>query len=128
MSVQYIAEASQKLTAPELTAKRFAVTVAVSVTALPETAVVTGLPPEVASSVISVGTDCDQASIVSPQEAIKRAARIRTRQRTLGCRINLKLPHPSGMVVRPFIPDAIPISAIRPASEKLVRRNLKIPA
>jgi hypothetical protein len=47
MSVQYVAAASQKVTCPMVTGVVPAVTVAVSVTTLPEEIVVTALPAEV---------------------------------------------------------------------------------
>jgi hypothetical protein len=123
MSVQYVAEASQKLTAPDVTVKPLAVTVAVSITGLPETAVVTGLPPEVAASVVSVGTDCDQPREVSQQPAIIRVARITTWQRILACKINLKLLSAAGKVSRFFIRAGISVSPIQPALKTLVTRD-----
>jgi S-adenosylmethionine/arginine decarboxylase-like enzyme len=51
MSVQYLAAASQKFTCPGVTGVVPVVTVAVSVTTLPEATVVMTLPPEVTASV-----------------------------------------------------------------------------
>ena len=52
MSVQYGADASQKVTCPGVTAVLPAVTVAVNVIALPEVTVVTVLAPDVTPSVV----------------------------------------------------------------------------
>jgi hypothetical protein len=56
MSVQYDADASQKLTWPGVTAVLPSLTVAVNVIALPEVTVVTVLPPDVTPSVVVVAT------------------------------------------------------------------------
>jgi hypothetical protein len=52
MSVQYVTVASQKFTVPFVTAVAPDVTVAVSVTILPESTEVTGPPPEVTASAV----------------------------------------------------------------------------
>jgi len=54
MSEQWGAAASQKLTWPAVTAVLVNVTVAVSVTTLPETTEVTPLPPDVTAKVVLV--------------------------------------------------------------------------
>jgi hypothetical protein len=79
MSVQYADDASQKLTAPDVTAEPDAVTVAVNVTALPDTTEVTALPPEVTRSAVSVGADCDHAPTLL-LEATKMVVKMDTRQ------------------------------------------------
>jgi hypothetical protein len=63
MSVQVVADASQKFTCPGLTAVPPAFTCAVSVTALPAATEVTELPPEVMPMVVLVAVfDCAAAS------------------------------------------------------------------
>jgi hypothetical protein len=91
MSVQYVAEASQKFTAPDVTGEPPAVTVAVNATALPEATVVTALPADVAARAVTVGTACAIPLIEPPQAAIKRAARIPGTQRVLTCRLTLDI-------------------------------------
>lgn len=109
MSVQYVAEASQKLTVPEVTAALPAVTVAIKVTALPETTLVTALPPEVTDSVMAVGTDCDQPRVIPAPAVFKSIARISTRQIILTCKMNLGILDVTGMKPRLLIPSAISV-------------------
>jgi hypothetical protein len=61
MSVQYFAVASQKLTWPGATGELPALTVAVSVTTLPDVTVVTGFPAEVMDNFVVVVTGDAQA-------------------------------------------------------------------
>jgi hypothetical protein len=112
MSVQYVAEASQKLTVPEVTAAAPAVTVAVKVTALLEATLVTALPPEVTASVMVVGPDCDQPRIILPLAVIKSVARISTRQLILARKMNLNILNAIGTELRLLIPSVISVSAI----------------
>lgn len=126
MSVQYVADASQKFTDPDVTGEPPAVTVAVNATALPETTVVTGLPPEVAARAITVGTDCAMPLIEPPQGAIKRAARIPSRQRVLICKFNLDILNAGGNEFRLFITHAMEVLVIRPASMKAAQLKLEI--
>jgi hypothetical protein len=59
MSAQYFAVASQKLTCPVVTAVLPALTVAVSVTMLPDATVVTVFPPDVNARVVVVGVEAN---------------------------------------------------------------------
>ena len=70
MSVQYFAVASQKFTCPVVTAVDPAVTVAVSVTTVPEVTVVTGPDAEVTTSVVVVDAlVCAAAGFHDPHSA-----------------------------------------------------------
>ena len=81
MSVQYGADASQKFTCPGVTGASPAITVAVSVIALPEVTVFTALPRDVTPSMVVVGTlaksCCEPSQKKSPITAIKEATIIR---------------------------------------------------
>jgi hypothetical protein len=78
MSVQYAAVASQKFTWPVVTGALPEVTVAVSVTAVPEITDVTAVPRELTLRVVvDAGFDCAEAPFQYPDILIKRA-----RQRT----------------------------------------------
>ena len=76
MSVQWVAVASQKFTCPGVTGLLPAVTVAVSVTTLPDVTVVTELPPEVTARVVVVVASAAQACCAPPQRPIHTAAEI----------------------------------------------------
>ena len=76
MSVQYVAVASQKLTCPTEIAEAPAFAAAVGVTTVPETTVVTALPPEVIVSVVVVAAGVAENSGKAKQENVTRAAEI----------------------------------------------------
>ena len=80
MSSQCAAVASQNFTAPGVTGVLPAVTVAVSVTALPHATVVTALPPEVTASVAVVAAPPAYACCATPQRAIGTIAARNNRQ------------------------------------------------
>jgi hypothetical protein len=72
MSVQYVAAASQKVTCPMVTGVVPAVTVAVSVTTLPEEIVVTALPAEVTPRVVVVTTELAAAGSAANSNVANR--------------------------------------------------------
>ena len=74
MSVQYVAVASQKFTCPAVNEVVPAVTVAVSVTTVPDVTVVTWLPAAVTASVIAVDAPvCAAAGFHGPHSATANA-------------------------------------------------------
>jgi len=111
MSEQYVAEASQKLTVPEVTGAPPAVTVPVKVTALPETTLVTGVPPAVTESVMAVGTDCDQPRVVPLMAVIESVARISARKLFLTREVNLNIVNAIGTESR-LVTSTMSVSAI----------------
>jgi hypothetical protein len=83
MSVQYVAEASQKLTCPVFTLVEPAITVAVSVTTVPEATVVTEPPPELMARVVVVAPLPAQACDAPASKNIKNAKKTDSRKKTL---------------------------------------------
>jgi hypothetical protein len=73
--VQYDLDASQNRTWPVVTGVLPAVTVAVSVTALPDETVVCAFPPEIVSRLVVVG-DCAAPVIAIPLRRKARSIRI----------------------------------------------------
>src|ERR1017187_1875392 len=69
MSVQYVADASQKFTCPVFTDTPPLTTVAVSVNSIPEETDVTTLPPEVTVNVVDVDSCAGVFSSVVPLDA-----------------------------------------------------------
>lgn len=84
MSVQYLAEASQKFTCPVFTLVAPAITVAVSVTTLPEATVVTEPPPELTARVVVVAPPPAQACGATAKKNNKNAKKTDRRKETLG--------------------------------------------
>src|ERR1039457_3906845 len=76
MSVQYVTVASQKLTCPTEIAEAPEFAAAVSVTTVPETTVVTALPPEVIVSVVVVAAGVPENSGKATQKNVTRAAEV----------------------------------------------------
>jgi hypothetical protein len=75
MSVQYVAAASQKFTCPITTAADPDFTIAVSVTTLPESTVVTVLPADVIAKAVEVSAVAAQAFVATPPIMIQSPAR-----------------------------------------------------
>ena len=83
MSVQDFAVASQKFTCPTVTAVPAAVTVAVSVTTLPDVTIVTALPPDVTAIVVVVAPGAAHARSAPPQRAITETAEAHNNRQSL---------------------------------------------
>ena len=83
MSVQYVADASQKFTFSTVTGVPPVVTVAVRVTTLPGATVVTALPPDVTARVVVVGAGAAQARTAPPQRAITETAETHNNRQSL---------------------------------------------
>ena len=83
MSVQYVAVASQNFTCPIVAGVVPAITVAVNVTTLPDSTVVTAPPPDVTARVVVVAAGAAQAGTAPPQRAITETAETHNNRQSL---------------------------------------------